>query len=113
MLLLLLLLHFAGFRKPKVFKRFDFVQRFFLFSFLDFSLLLCSLSSLSLSLYKQNFAHFPSTAGSRSNLNENPSSLVAAAGFYSNSNQHSSVNPRSWVVGEQRSVDLGQEEFWV
>jgi hypothetical protein len=49
-MLLLLLLHFAGFRKPKVFKRFDFVQRFFLLSFLDFSVLLCSLLSFSLSL---------------------------------------------------------------
>jgi hypothetical protein len=110
-MLLLLLLHFAGFRKPKVFKRFDFVQRFFLFSFLDFSFLLCSLVSLCLSLQAKLCTN-PCTAGSRSNLNENPSSSVAA-GFYSNSNQHSSVNPRSWVVGEQRSVDLGQEEFWV
>jgi hypothetical protein len=47
-----LLLHFAGFRKPKVFKR------FFLFSFLDFSLLLF-VALLSLSLYKQNFAQIP------------------------------------------------------
>jgi hypothetical protein len=105
MFLLLLLLHFAGFRQPKVLKRLDFVQRFFLFSFLDFSSLICSLLSLSL---QAKLCTNPSTAGSRSNLNENPSSLVAA-GFYSNSDQHSSVNPRSWVVGEQRSVDLGQE----
>jgi hypothetical protein len=99
----------------RFFKRLDFVQRFFLFSFLDFSLLICTLLSLSLSLslsLQAKLCTNPSTAGSRSNLNENPSSLVAA-GFYSNSNQHSSVNPRSWVVGEQRSVDLGQEEFWV
>jgi hypothetical protein len=61
-MLLLLLLHFAGFRKPKVLKRFDFVQRFFLFSFLDFSLLLLQSAlslSLSLSLYKQNIAQIP------------------------------------------------------
>jgi hypothetical protein len=75
------------------------------------SLCCSAVCSLSLSLQAKLCTN-PSTAGSRSNLNENPSSLVAA-GFYSNSNQHSSVNPRSWVVGEQRSVDLGQEEFWV
>jgi len=109
MLLLLLLLHFAGFRKPKVLLKTWFCSTILLVFILGF--LFVDLQS-ALSLSTSQLCTNPSTAGSRSNLNENPSSLVAA-GFYSNSNQHSSVNPRSWVVGEQRSVDLGQEEFWV